>query len=80
MTPLERINANPLPFAGLLGIEFLSAGPDAIEGLSASSSAKGGPGLAGLGGFAKVGFLVLPEVVHVEVTVGFEPVLVGFDG
>jgi uncharacterized protein (TIGR00369 family) len=31
MTPLERINANPLPFAGLLGIEFLSAGPDAIE-------------------------------------------------
>jgi 1,4-dihydroxy-2-naphthoyl-CoA hydrolase len=31
MTPLERINANPLPFAELLGIEFLSAGPDAIE-------------------------------------------------
>jgi uncharacterized protein (TIGR00369 family) len=31
MTPLERINANPLPFARLLGIEFLSAGPDAVE-------------------------------------------------
>jgi hypothetical protein len=47
--------------------------------LSASSSAKGGHGLAGLGGFAEVGFLVLPEVVHVEVTVGFEPVFMGFD-
>src|SRR5208337_2538059 len=44
------------------------------------SSAKVGHGLAGLGGFAEVGFLVLPEVVHIEVTVGFEPVLVGFDG
>ena len=37
-------------------------------------------GLLGLGGFAEVGFLVLPEVVHVEVAVGFEPVFVGFDG
>ena len=47
--------------------------------LSASSSAKGGLGWAGLCGFAEAGFLVLPEVVHVEVAVGFEPVLVGFD-
>jgi hypothetical protein len=31
-------------------------------------------------GFAKVGFLVLSEVVHVEVAVGFEPVFVGLDG
>jgi hypothetical protein len=31
--------------------------------------------LAGLSGLADVGFLVLREVVHVEVVVGFEPVL-----
>ena len=37
-------------------------------------------GSAGLCGIAEVGFLVLPEVIHVEVAVGFEPVLVGFDG
>jgi hypothetical protein len=29
-----------------------------------------GRGLAGLGGFAGVGFLVLPEIVHVEVAAG----------
>ena len=34
----------------------------------------------GLGGFSEVSFLVLPEVVHVEVAVGFEPVFVGLDG
>jgi hypothetical protein len=45
----------------------------------ASSSAKGGHGLAGLCGLAEVGFLVLPEVVHIEVAMGFEPILVGFD-
>ena len=50
------------------------------SGLSASSSANGGHGLAGLGGLAEMGFLVLPEIVHVEVAVGFKPVLVGFDG
>jgi hypothetical protein len=33
-----------------------------------------------LSGFAKVGFLVLSEVVYVEVTMSFEPVFVGFDG
>jgi hypothetical protein len=31
-------------------------------------------------GLAEVGFLVLLEIVHVEVTVGLEPVLVSFDG
>ncbi len=30
MTPLERIRANPLPFADLLGVEFVSAEPDRI--------------------------------------------------
>ena len=50
------------------------------HGFCASSSAKGGRGLTGLCGLAKVGFLVLPEVVHVEVAVGFEPVFVGLDG
>jgi hypothetical protein len=41
---------------------------------------KGGHGLAVLSGLAKVGFFDLPEVVHIEVAVGFEPVLVGLDG
>jgi 1,4-dihydroxy-2-naphthoyl-CoA hydrolase len=31
MSLLQRINANPLPFAELLGIEFVSAAPDAVE-------------------------------------------------
>jgi 1,4-dihydroxy-2-naphthoyl-CoA hydrolase len=31
MSLLERIKANPLPFAGLLGIEFVSAATDAVE-------------------------------------------------
>jgi hypothetical protein len=34
----------------------------------------------GLGGLAELGFFVLFEVVHVEVAVCFEPVLVSFDG
>jgi uncharacterized membrane protein YkgB len=34
----------------------------------------------GLGGLAELGFLVLFEIVHVEVSVGFEPVLMSFDG
>jgi hypothetical protein len=29
---------------------------------------------------AELGFLVLFEIVHVEVAVGLEPVLMGFDG
>jgi 1,4-dihydroxy-2-naphthoyl-CoA hydrolase len=30
MTLLDRINAHPLPFATLLGIEFISADPDGV--------------------------------------------------
>ena len=33
MTLLDRINAHPLPFATLLGIEFISAEPDSIAAL-----------------------------------------------
>ena len=36
--------------------------------------------MAGLGGLAEGGFLVLPEIVHVEIAVGFEPVFMGLDG
>jgi uncharacterized protein (DUF2236 family) len=45
----------------------------------ASSSANGGHGWRS-GGLAELGFLVLFEIVHVEVAVGLEPVLMGFDG
>jgi 1,4-dihydroxy-2-naphthoyl-CoA hydrolase len=53
MTPLERIKANPLPFAGLLGIEFLSAGPDAIEARMVVR-----PDLCTLGDFAHGGAIM----------------------
>ena len=33
-----------------------------------------------LGGLAELGFLMLLEIVHVEVSVGLEPVLVRLDG
>ena len=33
-----------------------------------------------LGGLAELGFLVVFEIVHVEVAVGLEPVFMGFDG
>ena len=53
MTPLERIKANPLPFAGLLGIEFLSAGLDAIEARMVVR-----PDLCTLGDFAHGGAIM----------------------
>jgi hypothetical protein len=34
----------------------------------------------GLGGFAELGFLMLLEIVHVEIAVGLEPILMGLDG
>jgi hypothetical protein len=33
-----------------------------------------------LSGLAELGFLVFFEIVHVEVAVGLEPVLMGLDG
>ena len=49
------------------------------RGFCASSSANGGHGWRS-GGLAELGFLVLFEIVHVEVAVGLEPVLMGFYG
>src|SRR5208282_6312679 len=46
----------------------------------ASSSAKSGHFGLALSGLAELGFLVFLEIVHVEVAVGLEPVLMGFDG
>ena len=37
-------------------------------------------GWLGLSGLAEVHFLVLLEIVHIKIAVGFEPVLVGLDG
>jgi hypothetical protein len=58
-----------------------SAGPQTRppKRFCASSSAKAVE-WAGLGGLAELGFLVLLEIVHVEVPVGFEPVLMRLDG
>ena len=41
---------------------------------------KGGHGWLGSCGLAELNFLVLFEIVHIEIAVGFEPVLVGLDG
>jgi hypothetical protein len=41
---------------------------------------KGGHGWLESCGLAELDFLVLFEIVHIEIAVGFEPVLVGFDG
>ena len=41
---------------------------------------KGGHGWLESCGLAELNFLVLFEIVHIEIAVGFEPVLVGFDG
>ena len=32
MTPLDKLNANPLPFAALMGVEYVSASPDEVVG------------------------------------------------
>jgi 1,4-dihydroxy-2-naphthoyl-CoA hydrolase len=53
MTQLDRINANPLPFAQALAIEFLSAGPDVV---TARMTVK--PDLCTLGGFAHGGAIM----------------------
>jgi 1,4-dihydroxy-2-naphthoyl-CoA hydrolase len=53
MSLLERINANPLPFAELLGIEFISAAPDAVEARMIVR-----PDLCTLGGFAHGGAMM----------------------
>ena len=50
MSLLERIKANPLPFADLLGIEFVSAASDAVEARMIVR-----PDLCTLGGFAHGG-------------------------
>ena len=48
---------------------------------SVGQGLKGGHGwLTGLCGLAEVGFLELPEIVHVEVAVGLQPIFVGLDG
>ena len=41
---------------------------------------KGGHGWLESCGLAELDFLVLFEIVHIEIAVGFEPVLVGLDG
>jgi hypothetical protein len=41
---------------------------------------KGGHGWLESWGLAELNFLVLFEIVHIEIAVGCEPVLVGLDG
>ena len=49
--------------------------------LCASNSAKRAVIWAGgLGGLAELDFLMLLEIVHVEIAVGLQPILMGLDG
>jgi uncharacterized protein (TIGR00369 family) len=50
---MDRIKANPLPFAELLGVEYVSAEPDAVTGRMAVR-----PELCTLGGFAHGGAIM----------------------
>jgi hypothetical protein len=64
----------------LTGIKLLSslgeAGADSVRQVLQTAVI----GWLGLGGLSEVKFFVLPEIVHIEVAVGFEPVFVCFDG
>ena len=53
MTLLERINAHPLPFAELLGVDFTSVEPDAVEARMLVR-----PDLCTLGGIAHGGAIM----------------------
>jgi 1,4-dihydroxy-2-naphthoyl-CoA hydrolase len=53
MSLLELMKANPLPFAVLLGIEFVNAAPDAVEARMVVR-----PDLCTLGGFAHGGAIM----------------------
>ena len=53
MSPLEHVKAHPLPFAELLGVEFMSAGSDAIEARMLVR-----PEFCTLGGFAHGGAIM----------------------
>ncbi|MGO9420684.1 PaaI family thioesterase [Roseiarcus sp.] len=53
MTPLDRIRANPLPFAGVLGLEFVAADEDRV---SARMVVR--PDLCTLGGVAHGGAIM----------------------
>jgi 1,4-dihydroxy-2-naphthoyl-CoA hydrolase len=53
VTLLDRINAHPLPFAQLLGVEFSSAEPDAVTARMVVR-----PNLCTLGGFAHGGAIM----------------------
>jgi hypothetical protein len=50
------------------------------DGVLCVKFCKGGHGWLESCGLAELDFLVLFEIVHIEIAVGFEPVLVGFDG
>ena len=53
MTLLDRIHANPLPFAGVLGLKFVSAEPGAVEARMLAR-----PDLCTLGGVAHGGAIM----------------------
>ena len=53
MSLLDKLNANPLPFAKLMGVEYVSATPDVVEARMAVR-----PDLCTLGGFAHGGAIM----------------------
>ena len=53
MTLMERIKANPLPFAELIGVQYVSAGPELVV-----ARMEVRPDLCTLGGFAHGGAIM----------------------
>ena len=68
----------PISAMGMAGVACLSArrGMGSVAPSSAKAVMVGWSSC----GLAELNFLVLFEIVHIEVAVGFEPVLVGLDG
>jgi uncharacterized protein (TIGR00369 family) len=86
MTPLEKLNAHPLPFAEYVGLEYLDASPDEVVGrlvvrpelCTLGSFAHGGAIMSfadTLGGAAA--FLNLPEGAKGTTTLGSQTQLLG---
>jgi hypothetical protein len=61
------------------GAKAHCAAPLGLSGVQCVKFSNRGSWVGWLCGLAEVGFLVLPEMAHVEVAVGLEPVFVGLD-
>ena len=74
----EGAAALPIDWLVTPGLAF--SHPNEVLEVLCVKFCKGGHGWLESCGLAELNFLVLFEIVHMEIAVGFEPVLVGLDG